>query len=489
MACWHNKIFSSSWRILRILPLAIVGMGGILPISSYATAQTVIYKTSTSLSAHDIFLEDVEHRTFNWFWETANPRNGLVPDRAPLPHGAASIASVGFGLTAYGIGVERGYITRAQAVERSLVTLRFLLSLPQGRAVSGTAGYRGFFYHFLDSETGLRVADWSELSSIDTALLMAGVLFTQSYYDGHNADEREIRALADKLYRRVNWRWMTGGKSSWLSMGWMPPDKFLSAEWKGYNEGLMLYVMALGAPSHALPAGIWDRWTETHKGQQGEFYGHHLLNFAPLFGHQYSESWVDFRDIRDKASRERGYDYFQNSREAVYAQRDYAVHNPGHWRGYDENIWGLTASDGPGEAEREVDGQKRHFMAYSARGAGRDYVLDDGTIAPTAIGGSVAFAPEITLPALKAMKERYGERIYNQYGFLDAFNPSFETKDGFWVDEQQLGIDQGPILLMIENLRSGFVWKVMRKNRYIRTGLEKAGFTGGWLSKPQETMP
>ncbi|MBA5724728.1 Tat pathway signal protein [Bombella sp. TMW2.1880] len=423
-----------------------------------------------------IFINDLEHRTFNWFWETANPRNGLVPDRAPLPHGAASIASVGFGLTAYGIGVKRGYITRQQAVERTLLTLRFLAALPQGDAASGTAGTHGFFYHFLDPETGLRVADWSELSSIDTVLLMGGVLFAQSYYDGSNQQEQEIRALADGLYRRVDWQWMTGGKSSWLSMGWMPPDHFLSSQWTGYNEGLMLYLLALASPTHALPADTWDRWTETHKGQQGSFYGHDMLNFAPLFGHQYSECWVDFRNLMDKASRRRGYTYFQNSRRAAYAQREYARHNPGHWKGYSADIWGLTASDGPGDAYRDVDGQHRHFLAYSARGAGRDYVLDDGTIAPTAAGGSVAFAPEIALPALQAMKAQYGSKVYNQYGFLDAFNPSFADGDSFWVDNQQLGIDQGPILLMIENLRSGLVWKVMKKNAYLQKGLHLAGF-------------
>lgn len=452
-------------------------------LSPVKAAEPVKGPDTSLVAQHEVFLQDLEHRTFNWFWETANPVNGLVPDRAPLPHGAASIASVGFGLTAYGVGVERGYITRQQAVERTLVTLRFLEALPQGAAPSGTAGYHGFFYHFLDLETGLRVADWSELSSIDTALLMGGVLFAQSYYDGVGEQEAEIRRLADRLYRRVDWRWMKGGNSEWLSMGWIPPDHFLPAQWKGYNEGMLLYIMALGAPDHALPEGLWDRWTETHQGQQGDFYGHNFLNFAPLFGHQYSECWIDFRHIHDKASRQRGRDYFQNSREAVYAQRDYALRNPGHWRGYDGSVWGLTASDGPGDAEREVDGIKRHFLAYSARGAGRDYVLDDGTIAPTAVGGSVAFAPEITLPSLEEMKHRYGDVIYNKYGFVDAFNPSFQVDRGFWADGQQLGIDQGPIVLMIENLRSEFVWNVMKKNPYIRSGLLKAGFTGGWLCK------
>lgn len=434
------------------------------------------------------FIDDLERRTFNWFWEMGNPANGLIPDRAPLPNGAASIASVGFGLTAYGIGVARGYITRDQASARTLTTLRFLAGLPQGPQKMGTSGYKGFFYHFLDPNTGLRVAEWSELSSIDTGLLISGVLFAQSYYDRDIPREREIRDLADQFYRRIDWNWMKA-HGPWLSMGWSPPDSFIPTDWKGYNEGLILYLLALASPTHPLPASTWRQWTATYEGQWGEFQGHRLLNFAPLFGHQYTESWVDFRGLRDDFNRRHDDDYFQNGREAVYAQRAYAKANPGDWKDYGENIWGLTASDGPGDAHQDYHGKARHYLAYSARGAGRDYVLDDGTIAPTAAGGSIAFAPEIALPALKEMHRRYGNRIYNRYGFLDAFNPSFRDHDGYWVDGQQLGIDQGPILLMIENWRSGFVWNVMKKNPYLRSGLEQAGFRGGWLGNGAAETP
>lgn len=435
----------------------------------------------TSLPAADAaFVDDLEKRTFNWFWETANPKNGLVPDRAPLPNGAASIASVGFGLTAYGIGVERNYITRQQAVDRTLTTLRFLASLPQNDHVAGAAGYKGFFYHFLDPNTGLRVADWSELSSIDTALLMGGVLFSQSYFDRDTPQEKEIRDIADHLYRRIDWTWMKA-HGPWLSMGWMPPHTFLPSDWKGYNEGLIIYLQALGSPTHPLPAETWKAWTATYEGQWGDFQGHKMLNFAPMFGHQYSESWIDFRGVQDAWDRAHNVDYFQNGREAAYAQRAYAQANPGDWKDYGPNIWGLTACDGPGDAQQVYDGKKRHYLAYSARGAGRDYILDDGTIAPTAVGGSIAFAPEIALPALKEMRARYGDRIYNKYGFLDAFNPSFADQKSYWVDGQQLGIDQGPILLMLENWRSGLVWNTMKKNPYLRAGLERAGFEGGWM--------
>ncbi|QHI96399.1 Tat pathway signal protein [Aristophania vespae] len=445
-------------------------------------AKKTNFSSIKTLNKHDkAFLNDLEQRTFKWFWDNANPKNGLVPDRAPLPNGAASIAGVGFGLTAYGIGVHRGYITREQAVERTLTTMRFLANLPQNDMASGAAGYKGFYYHFLDPNTGLRMADWSELSSVDTALLMGGVLFSQSFYDRNTPQEKEIRSIAERLYRRIDWQWMRNN-GPWLSMGWYPPNRFIPVDWKGYNEGLIIYLLAIASPTHPIPPDTWKNWTKTYDKQWGKFQGHTFLNFAPLFGHQYSESWVDFRGIKDGFNRSHGTDYFKNSREAVYAQRDYAKSNPGKFEDYGKDIWGLTASDGPGDVYQDDKGQKRHFLAYSARGAGKDYVLDDGTIAPTAAGGSVAIAPEIAFPALKAMRNKFGDKIYNQYGFLDAFNPTFKTKDGIWVDGQQLSIDQGPILLMIENYRSQFVWNVMKKNPVIRQGLKKAGFTGGWLN-------
>lgn len=428
------------------------------------------------------FVKDLEHRTFDWFWDSADPKTGLIPDRYPSPSdSAASIASVGFGLTAYGIGVKRGYITHEQAVDRTLKTLRTLSHTPQNDSKLAASGYHGFFYHFLNPKTGLRYADWSELSSIDTALLMSGVLFAESYYSANTPKEREIRHLANRLYTRVDWPWMRK-RGEWLAMGWTPGGQFLASDWKGYNEGLIVYLQALGSPTHPLPSSVWKDWTNTYATQYADFHGHKLLNFAPLFGHQYSESWVDFRGIKDAWNKQHGDDYFHNSREAVYAQRDYAMANPGKWKDYGADIWGLTACDGPGDATLDVNGEKRHFLAYSARGAGADYVLDDGTIAPTAAGGSIAFAPEIAVPALDAMHKRYGSKIYTRYGFVDSFNPTFGEKDHTtWADNQGLGIDQGPILLMIENWRSGLVWNVMKSNKDIRRGLNRAGFSGGWL--------
>ncbi|MBT2144157.1 MULTISPECIES: glucoamylase family protein [unclassified Rhodanobacter] len=439
-------------------------------------------------------VDDLERRTFDWFWQSADPQTGLVPDSYP-GQSFSSIAAVGFGLTAYGVGVERGYITRAQAAARTLATLRFFAAAPQNDSEDDAAGYHGFFYHFLDMKTGRRAMRYVELSSVDTTLLLGGVLFAQSYYDRDTPQETEIRQLADTIYRRVDWPWMQPRKPL-ISMGWTPGGKFIPADWKGYNEGMLVYILALGSPTHPVGPEAWTAWLSTNHLTWGSFQGQTFLNFAPLFGHQYSQGWVDFRGIRDAWSREHDLDYFENSRRATYAQRSYAIANPGHWTGYGANVWGLTASNGPGGLVVKSAEGDRTFHGYTARGVGLDYISDDGTIAPTAAAGSIAFAPEIVVPALETMKQRYGKYIYGDYGFVDAFNLSFHTPTTLrtgrlvpglgWVDTLQLGIDQGPIVLMIENWRSGFVWNVMKKNPYIRKGLERAGFEGGWLTRTPE---
>ena len=448
-------------------------------------------------------LDDIEHRTFEFFWQTANPENGLIPDHWPPRKGIpyfSSIAAVGFALTAYPIGVERGWITRAQARERVLTTLRFFANAPQGPSEDDDTGYHGFFYHFLDMQSGRRWGRQTEVSTIDTTLLMAGVLFDQTYFDRDHPEEREIRALADKLYRDIDWRWAQV-RPPRVSMGWTPGGKFIPADWDGYNEAMILYILALGSPTHALQPDAWQAWTSTYDRTWGTFHGSKPhVGFAPLFGHQYSESWIDFRGIRDAYMRARDMDYFENSRRAVIGQRGYAIANPKHCKGYDADVWGLTASNGPGNTVWErADGTTIKFHGYLARGADVGHVVDDCTIAPTAAVASIAFAPELVLPTIDAMYQRYGKWLYSEYGFLDAFNPSFRldvplhggrvVPNQGWFDDAYLGIDQGPILLMIENYRTGFVWKVMRRNPYIRRGLERAGFTGGWLDeKPAITI-
>ena len=485
----------SSFRWRRLHVLAAVALVVLVAGTPVRAEQAIAPPQPDTLTYQKLapdqqaFVDDLERRTFDWFWQSADPYTGLVPDSWPN-HTFSSIAAIGFGLTAYGVGVERGYISRAQAVQRTLTTLRYLAAAPQNGGEDDAAGYHGFFYHFLDMRTGLRHARSVELSSVDTTLLMGGVLFAQSYYDRDTPPEKEIRRLADQLYRAVDWPWMQVRKPL-ISMGWTPGGKFIDADWQGYDEGKLVYLLALGSPTHPVGADAWAAWCATYPRDWGQFQGYSFLNFAPLFGHQYTETWVDFRGIRDAWGRAHDLDYAQNGRLATLAQRAYAIANPGHWTGYGAEVWGLTASDGPGDVTVSSPQGVRRFSAYMARGAGLDEINDDGTIAPTAAGGSIAFAPSVVLPALMAMKQRYGKYIYDRYGFVDAFNLSFHgtptagnTYPGFgWADNQQLGIDQGPILLMIENWRSGLVWKVMKKNPYIRRGLERAGFTGGWLER------
>ncbi|HTL91101.1 MAG TPA: glucoamylase family protein [Steroidobacteraceae bacterium] len=442
----------------------------------------------------DPFLSELEERTFRYFWETANPKNGLIPDRYPTPS-FASIAAVGFGLTAYPIGVERQYVSRTEARERVLATLRFFQHAPN---------QHGFFYHFLEMKNGARAND-SEVSTVDTALLLAGMLFCQSYFDSQHPHEVQIRKLVDEIYRRVDWTWAQP-RPPVVALAWTPESGFSGIDWQGYNEAMLVYLLALGSPTHPISPQSWDMWTSTYDKHWGTLYDQTYLSFGPLFGHQYTHVWVDFRGIRDAYMRAHGLDYFENSRRATYTQRRYAIANPKHWQAYGKNIWGISASDGPGGSER-YEGQEASFMRYAARGVGADRIVDDGTIAPTAAISSLPFAPEIVLPATLEMYHRYGSSIYSVYGFLDAFNASFRaTPDAAgqthshvpdstvqgaakasvgWVDQDYVGIDEGPILAMIENYRSDFVWRVMRNDPYLRQGLERAGFSGGWLAPGQ----
>lgn len=434
------------------------------------------------------FLDTLQQRTFGFFWELSDSATGLTPDRWPTPS-FSSVAAIGFALTAYPVGVERGWIGREAAEARVLATLRFLWTAPQGADPSGVTGHRGFFYHFLDMEQGRRF-ETVELSTIDTALLMAGVLAAQAYFDAPaDSGEAAIRALADSLYLRVDWEWAQA-RPNGIAMAWRPDEGFSTHDWKGYNEAMILLVLALGSPTHPVPPAAWDAWTNTYR--WGTLHGYEHLGFAPLFGHQYSHVWIDFRGIQDEYMRARGIDYFENSRRATLAQREYAIANPAGWAGYGPQAWGLTASDGPADTTVVIGGREREFRTYWARGAGPFHAPDDGTIAPTAAGGSVPFAPEVAIPVLAAMRRTYGDHLFGEYGFRDAFNPTFAAAGvapetgrvvpgGAWFDVDYLGIDQGPILLMIENHRTGFVWELMKRSPYVVRGLCRAGFRGGWL--------
>jgi hypothetical protein len=442
------------------------------------------------LAADAVFLDDLERRTFRWFWDLGDPVTGLVPDRAPTPS-FSSVAAIGFGLTSYTVGAERGWVTRAEAAERAAATLRFLMTSPTGDARAGVTGFHGFFYHFLDMQSGTRFKT-VELSTIDTALLAAGALSCQSYFDRDDPVEARVRADADLLYRRIEWDWAQP-RPPGISMGWTPEDGFHKWNWRGYNEAMILYILALGSPTHPVTPAAWDEWTSTYV--WGTFQGQEHLNFSALFGHQFTHVWVDLRGIRDAYMRGKGLDYFENSRRATLSQRAYAIANPGGWTDYGADVWGLTACDGPLDATLTLAGRSRKFRSYAPRGASLVYTLDDGTLSPTAAAGSIVFAPEIVVPALKEMTARWGGDLLNEHGFLDAFNPTLAAASVVppngriapgvgWFDVDQLGIDQGPIVAMLENHRSELVWRTMRRNPYIVAGLKRAGFTGGWLDTP-----
>jgi hypothetical protein len=398
---------------------------------------------------------------------------GLVPD-STAEYSPCSIAAVGLSVTAYVAATCRGLTSRETAIREVLESLRFFSDAPQSRARDAT-GYRGFFYHFLDMEQGRRTWD-SELSSLDTALLMTGFLCAAMYFDADTPEEREIRDRATALYEAVDWTWMLAEDGAILH-GWKPRSGFLPFAYKGYSEALLLYVLALGSPTHPIPTESYDVWTSTYEWR--ELYGHAYLHSGPLFTHQLPQCWIDFRNIQDAYMREHGSNYFENSRRATYIQRAYATANPRGWNGYGERCWGLTAGDGPGPTRRKVGEKRRTFFGYEARGVPDG--PDDGTIAPWAAVASLPFAPEIVLDALGHFFELDVGRA-RAYGFEASFNESFLGDDGrLWVAPCNYGINQGPIVIMVENYLSGVIWQLMRGCPYVVAGLQRAGFRGGWL--------
>lgn len=428
---------------------------------------------------NDELLDHLQRVTFDYFWYEANDANGLVAD-STREGSPASVATIGFGLTIYPIAVARGFITRAQAVARTVKTLRFLWESPQGTAADAT-GYQGFFYHYLDMQQGRRF-EKCELSTIDTALLLAGVLTVGQYFQGDSAEEQEIRHLADAIYRRVDWPWAQNGEPT-VTMGWTPEKGFLPNRWFGYSEALILYTLGLGSPTHPLPPESYQEWTTTYRWEK--LYDYEVLYAGPLFIHQFSHLWIDFRQLQDDYMRAKGIDYFENSRRATYVQQQYAIDNPLGFRLYGEHCWGITACDGPG-CDREIDGRLMHFYAYLARGA--PFGPDDGTLAPWAAVASLPFAPEIVLPTLRFLTELHMQTP-SPYGFKCSFNPTFPKEtdsdprsDVGWISAWHLGINQGPIIIMTENYRTSLIWQLMRACPYLVRGLQRAGFTGGWLA-------
>jgi hypothetical protein len=418
-------------------------------------------------------LDQLQRAAFGYFLQAVNPANGLIADTS-RGNSPSSIAVVGFALSAYPVAVERGWMARPDAVERSLATLRFFHDSDQSGSPEAT-GYKGFYYHFLDMHTGARV--WrSELSMIDSALLIAGALTGARYFTANTADEVQLRELVDVLYRRVDWRWAQNGRAT-INHGWKPESGFLHYGWDGYNEAIVLYVLALGSPAHPIEGGCYPAWTTTY--QWEHLYGYDFLYAGPLFVHQFSHAWIDFRGIRDRFMREKRCDYFENSRRATEVQREYARRNPHGFAGYDEHCWGLTACDGPSTQLPELANERRRLFGYAARGV--PYGPDDGTLGGWAALASLPFAPEIALSAARTMLQRYPEMLSAQQ-YASSFNPTLASADrGAWVSAGHFGLDQGIVVMMIENHRTQLIWRLMRDCPYIRTGLRRAGFRGGWL--------
>jgi hypothetical protein len=468
---------------------------GFLSVAASGFSCPIWAKAITARVSDPQLLTDIEHRTFNFYWERTNHSNGLMADRWSTPS-TCSITGTGFALTAWPIGVERGWITRSQARDLTLRTLRFFEQLPQGQQCSGYGGYRGFYYHLIDMETGLRLGK-QELSTIDTTWLQMGMVFAQGWFDQEDEKEIEIRALSQRLLDRTEWDWMqansVGGKA--ISMGWSPESGFIERNWDGYNEGMPLYLLALGSRSHPAKDGAYEAWTAPFpKYWRGEGANRHL-SFAPHFAHQYAAVWIDPRGILDATMRAAGFDYFENSRRATYAQRNYAIANLMGWDAYSKDIWGLSACDGPGDLVIDFKGTPTRFHGYAAYGPkGMPDEDDRGTLAPTAAVASIPFAPEICIPAARALRNFQGGRLYGTYAYFDSFNPSFrdthvsltggsaDARLG-WIDHDYLSDNQGPILGMIANYKTGIVWNATRKVPNLVRGLRRAGFTGGWLNR------
>ena len=409
------------------------------------------------MSTDASLLEHTARQAFTYFEEHVNPDNGLVADSS-RPFAPASIAATGMALSLYPIAVERGWWRRSHAVAVTLATLRFFADSAQNEKPDAT-GHRGFYYHFLDMKSGERA--WkSELSSIDSALLFAGMLTARAYFDRDNADEREIRERAAELFARAQWTWLLDETGA-VSLGWRPKRGFLPYAWRGYNEGLLISILGLGSPTFPLPTENYAQWCSTYKWKR--IYGHELLYAGPLFIHQFPQMWLDLRARPDAWMREHNSDYFENSRRATYVQREYARRNPRGWANYSADNWGISASDGPGPATRLHAGKLRKFSGYSARGV--PWGRDDGTLSPWAAIASLPFAPEIVLPLMHQMSAR-------ALDFEATHNPSFDD----WICPVRLAINQGPMVAMIENYRSGLGWELGRNCDVFQRGLSRAGF-------------
>ena len=391
----------------------------------------------------DAFLDELQFQGCMFFWEQGSASTGQILDRALNnlngardPRRMASIASTGFGLTALCIADHRGFLPHAHSVERVRTTLKWHLnSMPE---------VHGFFYHFTDIETGERFRG-SELSSIDTAILLCGMLMARAYFD-----DPQIQTLAQQIYERVDWPWMLNGGRA-FSMGWQPESGFLANRWDHYCELMMIDLLAIGSPTHPVAPGYWNNFTRSTIHYDGFDY---ISGDDPLFTHQYSQAWFDFRDKRDAYA-----DYYTNSVIATRAHKAFCLAHP-QW--YDEDFWGVTSSD--------------YVGGYTAWGGPPAIGPLDGTVVPSAAAGSLAFLPADCISVLRAMRSRWGKQAWGHYGFVDAFHPRAN-----WYDPDVLGIDQGISVLMAENLRSGLIWNTFMRNHQSVIAMQRAGFHGKGL--------
>ena len=422
----------------------------------------------------EALMDRLQQAAFGYFLGAFNPANGLVADNSRTGS-PCSIAVVGFALSTYPVAVERGWIKREKAADRALASLRFFHDSDQSGADDAT-GHKGFYYHFLDMESGTRV--WrSELSTIDTALLILGALLAAQYFSGDTDAEREVRELAKALYLRVDWHWAADGKST-IRLGWKPECGFLHYGWDGYDEGILVYLLAAGSPTHPVDASHYRAWTATYQWEC--LYGEEFLYAAPLFVHLFSHAWIDFRGIADAFMRDKGSDYFQNTRRAIAVQRKYAWLNPHGFSGYDRDCWGLTAGDGPAANTPALADPMWRLYGYAARGV--PYGPDDGTLSGWLGLACLPFEPDIAMTATRTFLDRYPQILVTGQ-FASSINPSVEDSGGApWISQGVFGLDQGLVVMMVENHRTGLVWQLMRECTYLRDGLHNTGFSQGWLA-------
>jgi hypothetical protein len=433
----------TNWFSRRQMLRQILGMGLSLPLAEILTPWSVQAQVSTAQPAmptlspeDDKFLDEVENACFLYFWDQGSPKTGMVKDRCNVhidDQGiVASIAATGFGLTALCIGEQRSFVTKDEAIERVVAALRFLWKkLPN---------HRGFFYHFANINTGERVWD-SEVSSVDTAILLCGILTCREHFRHPGITE-----LANLIFNRVDWTWLSED-TSLLPHGWTPEFGFLGSRWDYYSELMMMYLLGMGSSVYPLKEEAWNAWKRLTFEYEGLRY---IGSFAPLFVHQYSQAWFDFRGKRDKYA-----DYFQNSVTATEVHRRFCLELAKQFPDYSEDLWGITASDSD--------------HGYVIWGGPPAIGPIDGSVVPSAAGGSLPFLPQATLRVLKTIRSRYAP-AWNKYGFVNAFNP---LKN--WYDSDVIGIDTGITMVMAENLRSGFVWDTFMKAPEAQRGMQRAG--------------